>query len=925
MDNQEHASRVKAVARMALQLDAAKRPDFLLEACADQTDLLGEVCSELASAATVGSRASTTTLEIFHPGQIVGGRFRIVRSVYEANDLQLGGRVALKTIRSDKESKWSLDHFRREVQLARQVTHRNVCRIYDLGTHRGSDSSAETFFLTMEFLEGKTLLERIRESSLSTIEIVEIVRQVAQALEAAHEQGIVHRDLKSSNIILVPVGTGCRAVVTDFGLARMVEVARPAHPGDPTPLGLVGTPPYMSPEQLVGGQVGPQSDLYSLGIVMFEMASRTLPFTGDLSRRLRGDVPRPSTRAPDMSPKLEAIILHCLERDPQNRFESAAVILAELDHNFGAGPSHALRRTPRFSIAATVIVITIVAFAFALPRVHWPFFVPSATPTFIAVTNQPGEQLFPTLSPDASQVAYSWEKDGNSDIYIQTIGGGQPVDITADCKSSDSEPAWSPDGQRIAYRCERDGGGISITATDGTWDRRLTPVGHQPSWSPDGARLVVATERTADLSGLTTLVSPLWIVDAKSGSRRALPNANGFQPCWSPHGYRIAFWTHAEGRRCIRTAPLGRGTVSELVSDTHMNWNPVWSADGRWMYFLSDRGGSMNLWRIHVDEMSGERSGAPEPVVLPATYVQHASVSRDGRSIAYVQRTLVANLFRIAFDSDSGRTGTLAQLTFGIRFDSMPGISGDGSMIAFTSAVGNRDQIYVMPATGVSPWRQITDNTDKSVRFMEPHWSPDGERIAFQSNLPSDTGRPVNQIWSIRPNGSDLTQLTHTAQHAVSPVWKPDGTVVAYSVLGGQSWLLRLGTPHAEELPAPPNRSMQFIAKTWSADGRRIAGTLHRPDGASDGIVVYTLSDRRYEAISSFGSAPVWLKDGNRLLFRSGFSLYMEDTRRHLAVPLTLPSSIHVSDTFAISNDNRWLIVSSSTEQANVWVARNMR
>jgi hypothetical protein len=118
---------------------------------------------------------------------------------------------------------------------------------------------------------------------------------------------------------------------------------------------------------------------------------------------------------------------------------------------------------------------------------------------------------------------------------------------------------------------------------------------------------------------------------------------------------------------------------------------------------------------------------------------------------------------------------------------------------------------------------------------------------------------------------------------------------------------------------------MQFIAKTWSADGRRIAGTLHRPDGASDGIVVYTLSDRRYEAISSFGSAPVWLKDGNRLLFRSGFSLYMEDTRRHLAVPLTLPSSIHVSDTFAISNDNRWLIVSSSTEQANVWVARNMR
>jgi Tol biopolymer transport system component len=362
-----------------------------------------------------------------------------------------------------------------------------------------------------------------------------------------------------------------------------------------------------------------------------------------------------------------------------------------------------------------------------------------------------------------------------------------------------------------------------------------------------------------------------------------------------------------------------------LVSDTHLNWNPVWSADGRWIYFLSDRGGSMNLWRIYVDERSGERNGAPEPVILPATYVQHISVSHDGRSIAYVQKALVANLFRIAFDSDSGRSGIPAPLTFGIRFDSMPSISGDGTMVAFASAGGKPDQICVVPAIGTGPLHQITDNTDTSVRFLEPRWSPDGKRIAFQSNLPGNPRRRVNQIWSIRPDGSDLTQLTHLAQHAVSPVWKPDGSELAYSVVGGHSWFLWIATLRAEELAAPPNGSMQFIAKSWSADGRRIAGTLHRPDGASNGIVVYTISDRRYEAITSFGSAPVWLKDGMRLLFRSGLSLYMEDTRSHLSLPLTLPSSIHVSDTFAISNDNRWLIVSSSTEQANVWVARNIR
>lgn len=930
MDNPEHDNRVKALARSALEVEGARRPDFLLEVCAGKAELLNDVCSVLAGSVDGPSGLSTVTMETFGPGQVVGGRFRIIRfvaqggmgAVYEADDLW-GGRVALKTIRSDKASRESLERFRREVQLAKEVTHRNVCRTYDLGSHRANDSKPDAFFLTMEFLEGKTLLQRILESPLASNEIVDIVRQVALGLAAAHERGIVHRDLKSSNIILVPTGTGFRAVITDFGLALMVGPSRPPGLDDQPAHRIVGTLPYMSPEQLVGGQVGPQSDLYSLGVVMFEMATGKLPFTGDVSHRLKGEVPRPSALAPDISPKLEAIILRCLERDPRSRFASADGILTALDDSFHAGSSGALRRKPGFPVVATAIVTTVIlvsAWSLAL----WLPLRPPATPTFIPVTNQPGEQLFPTLSPDSTRVAYSWEKNGESDIYTQAVSGGPPVDITPDCRSNDSEPAWSPDGQRIAYRCERDGGGISLSAADGTWDRRLCSVGHQPSWSPDGAQLVVATEGVADLSGLNTLLSPLFIVDARSGAVHALPNADGFQPSWSPHGYRIAFWTIVEGRRCIRTAAPSGGALSELMSDTHMNWNPVWSADGRWLYFLSDRGGSMNLWRIYIDEKSGKGSGAPEPLVLPATYVQHVSVARDGRSIAYVQRTLVANLFRIPFLSDSGRTGSPIQLTSGIRFDSMPSISGDGAQLAFTSSAGKPDQIFVMPATGAGPLRQITDNSDKSIRFMEPRWSPDGKRIAFQSNLSGDTRRRVNQIWSIRPDGSDMTQLTHLGEHAVSPIWKPDGSELVYSVVGGHPWFLQLATLHAEELAAPPDNAMQFIAKSWSGDGRRIAGSIHRSDGTSNGIVVYTISDRKYEAVTSFGSAPVWLKDGIRLMFRSGVSLYLVDTRGHSPVPLTLPAAVRVSDVFAISNDNLWLVVSSSTEQANVWVMRDI-
>ena len=933
--------RIRELFLGALELPADQRDGFLDDGCGGEADLRAEVQMLIAAdeqASEVTRRASTiSVVPRFPPGKELAGRFRVVRfiaaggmgDVYEVEDLELRERVALKTVRPEVVGDpHSLSRFKREIQYAKRVTHPNVCRIHDLGSHR--EGEVEIAFLTMQLLDGETLSAHLRLAGRMTAkEALPLATQMAEALSAAHDAGIIHRDFKTSNVMLVGSGAARRAVVTDFGLAHS---SAPAGDCTLTESGkLVGTPAYMAPEQVMHGVLTPATDVYALGLVMYEMVTGHRPFQGDTPidmalKRLAEAPLSPSVYAPDLDKRWEGVILRCLEREPARRFQTASEVARALTASSASSQTRTLTRQHafHFSRRSWVAICSLVFTVAGVGFLGWPLWRPPLSPRrFIPVTNQPGEQLFPTLSPDATHVAYAWEKDGDSDIYVQAVGGGQPVDITPDCKSMDSEPAWSPDGQRIAYRCERDGGGISITAADGSWNRRLTSIGHQPSWSPDGTRLVVATERVADLSGLTAIVSPLSIVDVKDGSVHPLLKGDGFQPSWSPHGKRIAFWTHIEGRRSIKTAAVGSGALSEVVSDNHMNWNPVWSSDGRWIYFLSDRGGSMNLWRIHVDETSGERNGDPEPVILPATYVQHLSISRDGQSIAYVQRTLLANLFRVAFDSGLGKIGIPTQLTFGMRFDSMPGLSADGAMLAFTSGLGKPDQIYIMPSTVAGRLRQITDNTDESVRFMEPRWSPDGNRIAFQSNLPSDTKR-LNQIWSIRPDGSDLTQLTHLGQHAISPVWKPDGTELAYSVVGGHSWFLRIATMRAEEFVAPPNRSMQFIAKSWSADGRRIAGTIHRPDGASAGIVVYTPSDRRYEGITSFGSAPVWLKDGVRLLFRRGVSIYLADTRTHLSVPLTLPSSLHPSDTFAVSSDDRWLFVSSSTEQANVWIARNM-
>ena len=218
----------------------------------------------------------------FHPGALVAKRYQVIRfiarggagEVYEVEDLELHAKVALKTLRPEGAGDEALlARFRREINLARKITHPNVCRVYDLGL----DPSPRGWvtFLTMELLAGETLRRRIqRVGAMSTANALPIVEQLAAALAAAHAHGVVHRDFKSDNVILVEADAGDRAVVTDFGLARSAEVS-----GLTTASGtLKGTPAYMAPEQVTGGAIGPWTDIYALGIVLYEMVTAELPF-----------------------------------------------------------------------------------------------------------------------------------------------------------------------------------------------------------------------------------------------------------------------------------------------------------------------------------------------------------------------------------------------------------------------------------------------------------------------------------------------------------------------------------------------------------------------------------------------------------------------------------------------------------------------
>src|SRR5207248_8035936 len=227
------------------------------------------------------------------------------------------------------------------------------------------------------------------------------------------------------------------------------------------------------------------------------------------------------------------------------------------------------------------------------------------------LTFNDGLAMFPTLSPDGKTLAYVSAQSGNQDIYVQRVDGRAATNITGDSPANDSEPAFSPDGSQIAFRSERDGGGIFVMGVTGESVRRLTDFGHNPAWSNDGTQLVVATSAVELTPQQRVDTSSLFLVDAKSGARTPLfEHGDAVQPSWSPHGLRVAFWSvAAHGQRDIWTndpkAPKPSQTLIRLTNVPSLKWNAVWSPDGRYLYFGSDRDGTMNLWRIAVDEQSG--------------------------------------------------------------------------------------------------------------------------------------------------------------------------------------------------------------------------------------------------------------------------------------------------------------------------------
>lgn len=575
----------------------------------------------------------------------------------------------------------------------------------------------------------------------------------------------------------------------------------------------------------------------------------------------------------------------------------------------------------------------------ALAIAFWPRGGSNAPPValqFTQLTSASGIEAQPTLSPDGKWVAYTSAASGNFDIYLQSVGGQNSINLTKDSPVADTHPLFSPDGERIAFRSSRDSGGLFVMGRTGEAPRHLTPDGFDASWSPDGSRLVYATV-SADVPTDRSALSSLRIVRLDSGAITTLLEMDGMSPAWSPNGKFIAYWTHTAGpgkdaavaNRDIWMIPADGGTPWKVTDDADVDWCPAWSPDGSVLYFVSNRGGSMNLWRVPMNAATGKPTGPPQPATTPAAYVGRIRVAGAGGLIAFENRNNTSNISRASFDEARATMGPLETVTSGSRAFRFVDPSPDGRSLVLGTGFLQVEDLFISDADG-SNLRQLT--TD-SFNDRYPKWSPDGQSIAFYSNR---SGK--YEIWTTTPSGL-LKQMTDAKDYtALYPRWSPDGTRMTFTDVSAKRAVVmfdprkpwRDQTPEVLPPPAGPGSYLQGRLH-WSPDSTKLAGIVNgsvttngaRLAAVTGVVAIYDVGTRQYRMLEDAQNVPLaWLKDG-RLLIGPPTAPRLVDVKTGQSTPVSVPSfGAELPGEMVLSHDERTLYIPRSRDEIDIWLAR---
>jgi serine/threonine-protein kinase len=853
-------------------------------------------------------------------------------TVYLAEDVKHHRKVAIKVLHPELSAVLGSERFLKEIELTANLQHPHILPLFDSGSAGG------LLYYIMPYVDGETLRARLeREGQLPIVDALRIACEGADALQYAHDHGVVHRDIKPENILL----QNGHALVADFGIALAVEQAGGVRM---TQTGLsLGTPHYMAPEQAMGDKhIGPRADVYALGAVTYEMLAGEPPFTGPNSQAIVAKViteaaPSLSAHRRSVSPSVDAAVARALQKLPADRWQTTSKFAEALmapDTGVSAGMGSGARASAerggastakRRAIAATAVLATIVVAAAA-----WWLGRRSAAPEppwsqFTQLTDASGVETSPSLSPDGESFAYASDASGRWAIYVQRVGGRNAVAVAVDSTADYVWPAYSPDGKEIAYA--KRGEGIFVVGATGESPRRVTTFGSNPAWSPDGRSIVFGSEEVFSPYAVNN-TGELWIVESHGGTPRRLdPHLAGtvYQPAWSPSGKRIAFWSAVGGQRDIATMPAGGGASVKLTNDAAVDWAPTWSPDGRYVYFASDRGGTMGIWRIRVNESSGAARGAPEFVAAGADGgMDLPGLSRDGSTLVFRSELHSVNPAAVGFDAAAGRitSTTLLQHRTGNLVPT--DVSPDGKWLALYNRLERQQDIFVMRTDG-SGLARLTDDV---ARDWTPRFTPDGAGVTFYSNKSG-----TYDAWMIQLDGSERTRLTDLAGGVTYAMLAPDGrrlvtvsqTERAQAMIVAAPWPATKRT--ATALKPLDHPGLEGQPNYWTRDGRWLLGIAATLSGDTHGTVLWDPTTLRPRLLNDDSESEImaWLPDNQQVVyFNERGKLVMQDiaTLARRAITGTLPYPPDVSAAIVASPDGRTLYYGARQEEANIWMMR---
>ncbi|MFQ5602305.1 MAG: protein kinase [bacterium] len=858
--------------------------------------------------------------------------------VYKAKDTRLLRSVAIKILPQhlvvDEKNRQRFIH---EARTASALNHPNICTVHDIG------QIESIHFIVMEFIEGETLRDILQQrGSLSEKEAAAISRQVCSALSAAHDKEIIHCDIKPDNIIRTKDG---QVKVMDFGLAKLttaqtrLDAKSHAMPESALPLdqfqssvsSLEGTALYMAPEQIERAPVDARTDIYALGVVLFELLTGNPPFKGEDSLSLMTAIldeepPALSKAKPGISRAMEAIVLKTLAKSPDERFQS----IDELDTKLKQIASPPVKLTKKkLAVWISSLMIAFILVVFSL-KSFWlkngdNRRLPELKIEGLSLTTDSDASA--VFSPNSRKIAYiSTKSDSNGftqSLKIKELKSGQTKTIYAksqyDAKPLLATLDWSPEGRWIATAMTR--GGICLVDTSENHKIvKLADFGHTPRWSPGGQKIA--------FSSLSPFLvwenNAIWLYDFADSSLRKISPENRLSydsPAWSPDSRWIVCLGGVGSEKALWTLNVDTGQMKKLLQLESAIESPIWSSTGHFIYFKSEVNGTTGLFRVRVDLRSAKLTSEPE-LVISDTKFGRFNLSPDGKKLIYQTGKMQEELWRIPFKSSFKNLWQKAELlTTHTNFTTNIAISPDGKTLALeTLTKGVRTLVLYYLERGDQKLLYNNQNA------YAPAWSPDGRWIAF------DAGGGNNaDIWQISVAGGRAEKIIDHPGADWMPTYSPDGREICFlSNRNGpfDLWSVSTSDGKTHQITNTPGTESGGYG---SHNGKGLAYFRNSASENSSGVWIYDVSAKTEKEIYRFENRKLdiltkilWSADDSILYFydERGFAKLVI-AESELSYPLAMDEYPYKYIRYALHDDQLYLI-KRKFDSESIWMAEGL-